>query len=196
MAKYASETYGILIAFWDGKSRGTKNMIDTAKKHGLKSILFKFKLSPLGSFFIVTNIFHLFVYSKTKGEKIMKNLGVKVTNYMDQAINKLETVLEQVDKGIGRTVSALDLVEQDISTTVKKDLRTFRKGIKLFARLLNVVFTATFLLVLYLKFTQPDIYADLVRVMPAVLDTYVSQLPPWAGDAMDSLLDIVKKVLF
>ena len=48
----------------------------------------------------------------------MKNLGVKVTNYMDQAINKLETVLEQVDKGIGRTVSALDLVEQDISTTV------------------------------------------------------------------------------
>lgn len=126
----------------------------------------------------------------------MKNLGAKVTNYMDQAINKLETVLEQVDKGIGRTVSALDLVEQDISTTVKKDLRTFRKGIKLFARLLNVVFTATFLLVLYLKFTQPDIYADLVRVMPAVLDTYVSQLPPWAGDAIDSLLDIVKKVLF
>ena len=119
----------------------------------------------------------------------MKNLGVKVTNYMDQAINKLETVLEQVD-------NALDLVEQDISTTVKKDLRTFRKGIKLFARLLNVVFTATFLLVLYLKFTQPDIYADLVRVMPAVLDTYVSQLPPWAGDAIDSLLDIVKKVLF
>ena len=124
----------------------------------------------------------------------MKNLGVKVTNYMDQAINKLETVLEQVDKGIGRTANALDLVEQDISTTVKKDLRTFRKGIKLFARLLNVVFTATFLLVL--KFTQPDIYADLVRVMPAVLDTYVSQLPPWAGDAIDSLLDIVKKVLF
>ena len=36
MAKYASETYGILIAFWDGKSRGTKNMIDTAKKHGLE----------------------------------------------------------------------------------------------------------------------------------------------------------------
>lgn len=32
MAKYASETYGILIAFWDGKSRGTKNMIDTAKE--------------------------------------------------------------------------------------------------------------------------------------------------------------------
>lgn len=96
----------------------------------------------------------------------MKNLGAKVTNYMDQAINKLETVLEQVDKGIGRTVSALDLVEQDISTTVKKDLRTFRKGIKLFARLLNVVFTATFLLVLYLKFAQPDIYADLSVSLP------------------------------
>ena len=126
----------------------------------------------------------------------MKNLGAKVVKYMDQATNKLETVLEQVDKGMGKTVSALDLVEQDISTTVKKDLRTFRKGINLFARLLNVIFTATFLFVLYLKFTQPDIYADLVRVMPAVLDTYVSQLPPWAGDAMDSLLDIVKKVLF
>ena len=25
-----------LIAFWDGKSRGTKNMIDTATKQGLK----------------------------------------------------------------------------------------------------------------------------------------------------------------
>lgn len=49
----------------------------------------------------------------------MKNLGAKVTNYMDQAINKLETVLEQVDKGIGRTANALDLVEQDISTTLK-----------------------------------------------------------------------------
>ena len=24
-----------LLAFWDGKSRGTKNMIETAKKHGL-----------------------------------------------------------------------------------------------------------------------------------------------------------------
>lgn len=27
---------GTLIAFWDGKSRGTKNMIETAKKLGLK----------------------------------------------------------------------------------------------------------------------------------------------------------------
>lgn len=32
MAKYADE----LIAFWDGKSKGTKNMIDTATKQGLK----------------------------------------------------------------------------------------------------------------------------------------------------------------
>lgn len=126
----------------------------------------------------------------------MKNLGAKVTNYMERTINRLESILEKVDKGIGKTANALDLVEKDMSTTVKRDLRTFRKGIKLFARMLNVVFTATFLYVLYLKFTHPDVYADLVRVMPAVLDTYVSQLPPWAGDAMDSLLDIVKKVLF
>lgn len=128
--------------------------------------------------------------------KNLEKLGAKVTIYMSQAINKLEAVLEQVDKGIGKTVNALDLVEKDLSTTVKKDLRIFRKGIKFIARLLNVLFAATFLYVLYLKFTQPDIYADLVRVMPAVLDTYVSQLPPWTGDAMDSLLDIVKKVLF
>lgn len=128
--------------------------------------------------------------------KNLEKLGAKVTIYMSQAINKLEAVLEQVDKGIGKTVNALDLVEKDLSTTVKKDLRIFRKGIKFIARLLNVLFAATFLYVLYLKFTQPNIYADLVRVMPAVLDTYVSQLPPWAGDAMDSLLDIVKKVLF
>lgn len=128
--------------------------------------------------------------------KNLEKLGAKVTIYMSQAINKLEAVLEQVDKGIGKTVNALDLVKKDLSTTVKKDLRIFRKGIKFIARLLNVLFAATFLYVLYLKFTQPDIYADLVRVMPAVLDTYVSQLPPWAGDAMDSLLDIVKKVLF
>jgi hypothetical protein len=32
MAKYADA----LIAVWDGKSRGTKNMIDEAKKLGLK----------------------------------------------------------------------------------------------------------------------------------------------------------------
>jgi hypothetical protein len=27
---------GTLIAFWDGKSRGTKNMIDIAKRLGLR----------------------------------------------------------------------------------------------------------------------------------------------------------------
>ena len=31
MAKHGTH----LLAFWDGKSRGTKNMIETAKKHGL-----------------------------------------------------------------------------------------------------------------------------------------------------------------
>lgn len=37
MAKYAVSDgcYGVLVAFWDGKSRGTKHMIDLAKKHGL-----------------------------------------------------------------------------------------------------------------------------------------------------------------
>lgn len=33
MAEYADA----LIAFWDGKSRGTKHMIETAKKYGLKT---------------------------------------------------------------------------------------------------------------------------------------------------------------
>ena len=36
MAKYASETYGVLFAFWDGKSKGTKHMIDLAKRYGLE----------------------------------------------------------------------------------------------------------------------------------------------------------------
>jgi hypothetical protein len=38
MAKYASEDkeLGVLLAFWDGKSTGTKNMIELAKKYGLK----------------------------------------------------------------------------------------------------------------------------------------------------------------
>ena len=34
-AKMASVAH-TLIAFWNGKSRGTKNMIDTAKKHNLQ----------------------------------------------------------------------------------------------------------------------------------------------------------------
>lgn len=36
MAEYASEGHGILFAFWDGNSRGTKSMIELAKKYGLE----------------------------------------------------------------------------------------------------------------------------------------------------------------
>lgn len=36
MAEYASGGQGVLFAFWDGKSRGTKSMINLAKKYGLE----------------------------------------------------------------------------------------------------------------------------------------------------------------
>ncbi len=38
MAKFACENgnQGMLIAFWDGKSKGTKHMIDLAKRYGLE----------------------------------------------------------------------------------------------------------------------------------------------------------------
>lgn len=36
MAEYASDGQGVLFAFWDGKSRGTKSMINLAKKYGLE----------------------------------------------------------------------------------------------------------------------------------------------------------------
>lgn len=38
MAKYSSEngSKGVLIAFWNGTSRGTKHMIDLAKENGLE----------------------------------------------------------------------------------------------------------------------------------------------------------------
>ena len=38
MAKFAveDENEGMLIAFWDGKSKGTKHMIDLAKRYGLE----------------------------------------------------------------------------------------------------------------------------------------------------------------
>ena len=38
MAKFAVEddNNGMLIAFWDGQSRGTKHMIDLAKRYGLE----------------------------------------------------------------------------------------------------------------------------------------------------------------
>ena len=35
MAEHAAPG-GMLIAFWDGKSKGTKNMIDNAERYGLK----------------------------------------------------------------------------------------------------------------------------------------------------------------
>ena len=38
MAEYADA----LIAFWDGESRGTKNMIELAKKKGLKIRIVKY----------------------------------------------------------------------------------------------------------------------------------------------------------
>lgn len=36
MAKYAEESNGILVAFWDCQSRGTKDMIHRAEKHRLQ----------------------------------------------------------------------------------------------------------------------------------------------------------------
>ena len=38
MAEYASkdEELGVLIAFWNGKSTGTKSMIELAKEYGLR----------------------------------------------------------------------------------------------------------------------------------------------------------------
>lgn len=41
MAKYAvaDGSQGVLVAFWDGSSRGTKHMIDLANKHGLEVIV-------------------------------------------------------------------------------------------------------------------------------------------------------------
>ena len=43
MAKYASEAYGVLFAFWDGKSKGTKNMIDLAKRYDLEVHVVNYK---------------------------------------------------------------------------------------------------------------------------------------------------------
>ncbi len=36
MSTYAKEDNGVLIAFWNGSSKGTKHMIDIANKDGLK----------------------------------------------------------------------------------------------------------------------------------------------------------------
>lgn len=45
MARYAvaDNSKGMLIAFWDGESRGTMHMINLAKKHGLMVHIIKFK---------------------------------------------------------------------------------------------------------------------------------------------------------
>lgn len=44
MAKYSvkDNNYGMLVAFWDGKSIGTKHMIDLANKHGLEVHVVRF----------------------------------------------------------------------------------------------------------------------------------------------------------
>lgn len=38
----ADGNYGVLIAFWDGKSKGTKHMIDLAEKNGLEVHIVRF----------------------------------------------------------------------------------------------------------------------------------------------------------
>ena len=47
MAKFAVEddNDGMLIAFWDGKSRGTKHMIDLAKRYGLEVHVVNYKVN-------------------------------------------------------------------------------------------------------------------------------------------------------
>lgn len=44
MAEYASykKGYGALIAFWDGKSKGTNHMINLAKEYGLKVFIYNY----------------------------------------------------------------------------------------------------------------------------------------------------------
>lgn len=50
MAEYAmaDRNYGVLIAFWDGKSKGTKHMIDLAKKSGLDVHIVRFDNAEIG----------------------------------------------------------------------------------------------------------------------------------------------------
>lgn len=45
MAKFAVKdgNYGVLVAFWDGISKGTKHMIDLANKHGLEVHVVNYK---------------------------------------------------------------------------------------------------------------------------------------------------------
>ena len=42
MANYAAEETGVQLAFWDGSSRGTENMIDAAHKKGLDVRIIRF----------------------------------------------------------------------------------------------------------------------------------------------------------
>lgn len=42
MALYAKEDNGVLVAFWDGQSKGTKHMIDLANKHGLRVFIIEY----------------------------------------------------------------------------------------------------------------------------------------------------------
>ena len=37
----------MVIAFWDGKSRGTAHMIDTARKHNLNALVFNYEGNPI-----------------------------------------------------------------------------------------------------------------------------------------------------
>ena len=37
----------MLIAFWDGQSRGTAHMIDTARKHNLNVLVFDYEGNPI-----------------------------------------------------------------------------------------------------------------------------------------------------
>ena len=45
MAKFAVKdgNYAVLVAFWDGKSKGTKHMIDLANNHGLEVHVVNYK---------------------------------------------------------------------------------------------------------------------------------------------------------
>ncbi len=44
MARYASQSkkLGVLIAFWDGTSKGTKHMLNIAKEYGLRVYLVRY----------------------------------------------------------------------------------------------------------------------------------------------------------
>lgn len=49
MAEYAGsdDAFGVLIAFWNGTSKGTRNMIRIADRYGLKSYVIKYSSSDV-----------------------------------------------------------------------------------------------------------------------------------------------------